>query len=164
MGDDALKTQKLRAEDNAWFLLATLYGQPRDDAELDNAELILKNFQSWNRYMANAIPPDLREKLVAEGRYSAEELTPSPASEIELAYLERHIQAGSAASRAIPSVEPCCTIDFSNLEFDKPLYFFRFFFPKLITFERASFSRVDFDSAIFLEGASFSGAIFSKQA
>jgi hypothetical protein len=60
---DALKTVKLRAEDNGWFLLATLYGQPtRDDWELK-----LKNSQAWNRYMASAIPPDFREKLVGEG-------------------------------------------------------------------------------------------------
>jgi hypothetical protein len=50
MAGDALKTVKLRAEDNGWFLLATLYGQPtRDDWELKS-----KNREAWNRYMASA--------------------------------------------------------------------------------------------------------------
>jgi hypothetical protein len=37
MDDEAPKTIKLRAEDNAWFLLATLYGRPApDDRELQS--------------------------------------------------------------------------------------------------------------------------------
>jgi hypothetical protein len=61
MGDDTLKTVKLRAEHNAWFLLATLYGRPGPD----DWELQSKNCQAWNRYMANATPPDFRQMLIA---------------------------------------------------------------------------------------------------
>jgi hypothetical protein len=85
--------------------------------------------------------------------YSAEELNPSLASDIELTFWERHKQAGSAASTAVPNVEPWreidFVIDFSNLEFDEPLHPHRFFFPRLITFERASFS-ADFSGATFV--------------
>jgi hypothetical protein len=141
LADDAPKTVKLRAEDNAWFLLATLYGQP----SIGDLELQLRNRCAWNRYMANAIHPDVLEKLIGERKYSAEELNPSVASEIERAYSERHKQAGSAANTAIPNVEPWRAIDFridfSNVAFDEPLYFKGFLFPGPITFTRASFSR-----------------------
>ena len=66
MDDEAPKTIKLRAEDNAWFLLATLYGRPAPD----DRELQSKNCQAWNRYMANAISRDSRQKLVGGGKYS----------------------------------------------------------------------------------------------
>ena len=187
MADDALKTVKRRAEDNAWFLLATLYGQPT--IGIGDLELRLRNRRAWNRYMANAIHPDVLKKLVGEGKYSAEELNPSLASEIELAYSERHKQAGSAASTALP-IEPWLAIDFSfdfsNLEFDE-LYLEGFLFPSRITFARASFSGTTnfrnvsflapayfggatfsdfaaFEHAIFYDYARFSGAIFSKGA
>ena len=187
MADDALKTVKRRAEDNAWFLLATLYGQPT--IGIGDLELRLRNRRAWNRYMANAIHPDVLEKLIGERKYSAEELNPSLASEIELAYSERHKQAGSAASTALP-IEPWLAIDFSfdfsNLEFDE-LYLEGFLFPSRITFARASFSGTTnfrnvsflapayfggatfsdfaaFEHAIFYDYARFSGAIFSKGA
>jgi uncharacterized protein YjbI with pentapeptide repeats len=165
MDDEAPKTIKLRAEDNAWFLLATLYGRPAPD----DRELQSKNCQAWNRYMANAISRDSRQKLVGGGKYSAEELNPSPASEIELFFWKRHKQAGSAASTALPKVEPWraidFSIDFSNLEFDEPLYLDRFFFPSLITFERASFSRsADFRNTAFAGPDYFKDVDFSDPA
>jgi uncharacterized protein YjbI with pentapeptide repeats len=165
MDDEAPKTIKLRAEDNAWFLLATLYGRPAPD----DRELQSKNCQAWNRYMANAISRDSRQKLVGGGKYSAEELNPSPGSEIELFFWKRHKQAGSAASTALPKVEPWraidFSIDFSNLEFDEPLYLDRFFFPSLITFERASFSRsADFRNTAFAGPDYFKDVDFSEPA
>jgi hypothetical protein len=42
------KPPKIRAEDNPWYLLATLYGAP----EFDNYELQAKNTVAWNRYFA----------------------------------------------------------------------------------------------------------------
>jgi uncharacterized protein YjbI with pentapeptide repeats len=119
--------------------------------------------------MANAISRDSRQKLVGGGKYSAEELNPSPASEIELFFWKRHKQAGSAASTALPKVEPWraidFSIDFSNLEFDEPLYLDRFFFPSLITFERASFSRsADFRNTAFAGPDYFKDADFSEPA
>jgi uncharacterized protein YjbI with pentapeptide repeats len=57
------------------------------------------------------------------------------------------------------------SIDFSNLEFDEPLYLDRFFFPSLITFERASFSRsADFRNTAFAGPDYFKDADFSEPA
>ena len=48
-GAGEAKPLKIKAEDNPWYLLATLYGVPksRDD------ELKAKNRTTWNRYFAD---------------------------------------------------------------------------------------------------------------
>ena len=60
---DAAHGPKIRAEDNPWYLLATLYGQPlnfRDD-------LVARNRVAWNRYMAAEIGDELRSNLFKTG-------------------------------------------------------------------------------------------------
>ena len=59
MADKTSGKLKVRAEDNPWYLLATLYGQPtaRDD------ELAKRNRVAWNRYMASAIRDETQIRL-----------------------------------------------------------------------------------------------------
>jgi hypothetical protein len=50
---------KIKAEENAWYLLATLYGVP----VYSNDELQAKNRAKWNRYFAGNLDGVTRTKL-----------------------------------------------------------------------------------------------------
>ena len=76
-GADEAKPPKKNAEDNPWYLLATLYGVGQHD----------KNRRAWNRYFAGSLDPKTRAKLIEEKRHPAEELTPF--SWVELRMVER---------------------------------------------------------------------------
>jgi hypothetical protein len=88
MGDDASKPEsgagepkppKIKAEDNPWYLLATLYGEP----ESGNVELRNKNRIAWNRYFAAILDEETRARLIHENRHPEEELKPFSPGELE---------------------------------------------------------------------------------
>jgi hypothetical protein len=108
------KPPKIKAEDNPWYLLATLYGVPefRDD-ELKN-----KNRDAWNRYFARNLGEPRRAKLITMKRHSLQELTPFPpekAHGIEAAFAARC--KSLATSLVLPISDS--DIDFSNVQFDR---------------------------------------------
>jgi hypothetical protein len=55
---------KIKAEENAWYLLATFYGVP----VYSNDELQAKNRAKWNRYFAGNLDGVTRTKLIKENR------------------------------------------------------------------------------------------------
>ena len=58
-GADEAKPPKKKAEDNPWYLLATLYGAP----ERWGDELQVKNLTAWNRYYASSFDEKVRTNL-----------------------------------------------------------------------------------------------------
>jgi hypothetical protein len=99
--DGEPKPQKIKAEGNPWYLLATLYGVPREpdykviDAILRGVpkdELREKNLIAWNRYFAANLDNETRTRLIDEKRHPVEELTPLSAeefAEVEEAFAKR---------------------------------------------------------------------------
>jgi hypothetical protein len=123
---------KIKAEDNPWYLLATLYGVPefRDD-ELKN-----KNRDAWNRYFAGNLDEETRARLIYEKRHPAEELTPFSSDElqeVERAFVKRK---GSAREMSFPAGSS--EIDFSNVQFDTDITFDKYLFPKSFFLTRPS--------------------------
>ncbi|HEY8006111.1 MAG TPA: hypothetical protein VIE66_04745 [Methylocella sp.] len=77
-GASEAKPPTKKAEDNPWYLQATLYGVPASlwgETEGPNDDLRLKNRIAWNRYFAPNIYGETRARLIAERRYSEQELT-----------------------------------------------------------------------------------------
>lgn len=66
------KPPKMKAEDNPWYLLATLYGVPDEDDD----GLREKNRVAWNRYFAANFNEFRRAQLVGGNRHPAHELRP----------------------------------------------------------------------------------------
>jgi uncharacterized protein YjbI with pentapeptide repeats len=166
MNDATPKKPKIKADNNPWYLLATLYGEPTGD---DDA-LQVRNRTAWNRYMAATLTDAQRASLIEKGRLKSEDLTPfSPEelSAIEKAFWERREQAGSIVSVNLPPPEQ---IDFSNVEFDHHFRAGGFFFPGSFFlpgsdsgFKGATFSNyADFEGATFYRDAVFEGATFVK--
>src|SRR5262245_35785883 len=86
---------KVKAKDNPWYLLATLYGEP---SRTENSEVQANNRRTWNRYMFQWIKEDRRTSLPA---HFSSELTEFSREELETvnnAYIERHRSAASTAS------------------------------------------------------------------
>jgi uncharacterized protein YjbI with pentapeptide repeats len=148
---------KIKAEDNPWYLLATLYGVPVNlqDERRDG------NRRAWNRYFAANLDEDKRALLTKEGRHSQEELTSF--SEQQLHGYWRGLcgtQQGLGSEYRASNTR----IDFMNVQFDRNIDFSRYIFIECI-FRRADFSdRADFRIATFLEGANFAGVKFRDQA
>jgi len=65
-GAGEAKPPKIKAEDNLWYLLATLYGVPREDGD----GLIERNRRAWNYYFAANLDEETRRKLVEQKRHS----------------------------------------------------------------------------------------------
>jgi hypothetical protein len=107
--DEARKGDPRKAEDNPWYLLATLYGVPeRGDQELKD-----KNRRAWNQYFAANLDAKMRARLVEEKRHPAEELTffpPNELREVEAAFDKRR----GSKTLGLPSSD--ARIDFSNVE------------------------------------------------
>jgi hypothetical protein len=138
---------KIKAEDNPWYLLATLYGVP----EAGDEKLKAKNRIAWNRYFAANLDEGARAKLIEDKRHPAEELTPfSPDElrEIATAFAKRSKASGKKS--ALPASN--AHIDFSNVEFGQKAFF-----------EGYLFSNASFFQVAFSGEASFGGATFSTE-
>jgi uncharacterized protein YjbI with pentapeptide repeats len=161
---------KTRAEDNHWYLLATLYGVPRKRDD----ELREKNRISWNRYFATDLDEETRARLIKQKRHPADELTPfSPEElrEVSAAFAERRRASGNA--HEIPCNDR--GINFSNVEFEHDASFRQYLFSRISFFRHgaflhsadfggATFFDADFGGATFSSGADFYGATFSEGA
>jgi uncharacterized protein YjbI with pentapeptide repeats len=166
------KPPQTKAEDNPWYLLATLYGVPREPdykvidlilRGMPKDELREKNRIAWNRYFASNLDKETRARLIEEKRHPTDELTPLPAgelAEVEEAFAKR---AGSSATQVLPPLNS--PINFSEVQFDNNVYFDEYLFAWLTFFSGATLSgRISFHGATFCGGALFTRTIFSGSA
>jgi hypothetical protein len=148
---------KIKAEDNPWYLLATLYGVPeRGDQELKD-----KNRRAWNRYFAANLDAKMRTRFVEEKRHPAEELTffpPKELREVEAAFDKRR------GSKMLDLPSSDARIDFSNVKFDRDVIFEQYLFGDC-SFQEAYFSsEAWFADATFSDKVIFKGTTFSGEA
>jgi uncharacterized protein YjbI with pentapeptide repeats len=151
---------KTKAEENPWYLLATLYGKPgfTDDG------LKAKNRVAWNRYFAANLGEETRTKLIEEKRHPAKELTPFSPKELEevaSAFAKRR-ETSAKKELALPTGDD--VIDFSNVKFEQDVFFWGYLFSGPSNFESAAFFKAGFEDATFSDWANFHGATFSDWA
>jgi uncharacterized protein YjbI with pentapeptide repeats len=148
-------------QDNPWFSLATLYGEPDNDASPDLAR---RNRVIWNRWMASALTPQQRKELVGKGAAEAE-LTPLTDDEkaiLRSDFERRRSPLGLGAIQVPDAAEP---VNFVHTQFRRRASFAGFVFGRMADFSAASLPEgSDFVSARFLEGANFKGAQFGRMA
>jgi uncharacterized protein YjbI with pentapeptide repeats len=165
-GAGEAKPLKIKAEDNPWYLLATLYGVP----DLDDRERQARNRAAWNRYFAASLDEETRTKLIDEKRHPAEELRPlslDELQEIATAFAER----GKASAKELTLPASGARIKFSNVEFEQDILFGGYIF-RDSCFLSATFSgAASFNRATFLggdspgsAGANYNGVTFSGAA
>ena len=169
-GASEAKPPTKKAEDNPWYLLATLYGVPASlwgETEGPNDDLRLKNRIAWNRYFAPNIYGETQSSLIAERRYSEQELTEF--SDDELVDIEKAFAKRSSTSSDTHKLPPRkSAIDFSGVIFDRKVFFDGFLFTNVgelafdCSFKKAIFSqRANFANTIFLGCTDFKSVIFS---
>jgi uncharacterized protein YjbI with pentapeptide repeats len=154
MGDASnQESDPVKADENAWYLLATLFGEQT------------KNRHAWNRYFVANLCEETRLRLIEEKRQTEEELTPfSPVElkDVEIALAERcrHLVRK-------PILPKCDSgIHFDGVQFDKPVNFAGYLFTDC-SFKDATFSpEADaiFRNATFCGWISFENATFNGQA
>jgi hypothetical protein len=134
---------KRKAKDNPWYRLATLHGEPSSADD----EIGAKNRISWNRWMAANLSADLKTTLsnAVFKDWTVEERSP---------FTDDELQAVKASTGLTPK-DDALTIDFSNTEFEAPLFASGFLF-LFATFADATFAATaDFSSATFADTVSF---------
>jgi len=153
---------KIKAEENPWYLLATLYGVP----EQSDRELREKNRIAWNRYFAANFNEATRARLIEEKRHPQNELNPFQRHELE-EIKEAYLKRCASSPKHYPLPLSNAVIDFSNVQFDQDVSFDEYLFPDPgvfsfdCTFRDAIFTgRASFMETIFLSSAEFRGAIF----
>jgi hypothetical protein len=167
-----LPPSKINAEDNPWYLLATLYGKPEppDYKLLDllqgvpKDELREKNRAAWNRYFAANLDEETRTRLIREQRHLAEELT--PLSPEQLLELEEDFDKRRPLATTLVLPPPNSLVNFSDVQFDHSVYFAEFLFTRVAFFTGAVFSGIgnSFHGATFCGGAVSDRAIFKGSA
>jgi uncharacterized protein YjbI with pentapeptide repeats len=154
------KPPKKKAEDNPWYLLATLYGVPK----FEDRELHAKNRIAWNRYFAANLGEETRTKLIVEKRHPAEELTsssPEELQEVATAFAKRSMASGKELALPVSGAG----VNFSDVQFEQYAFFEGYLFSTDSLFLGATFSdKTSFDGATFSRGALFGGATFSHGA
>src|SRR3954469_3627307 len=133
MPDESAETPKRDANENPWYQLATLYGEPGPG----DHELQARNRMAWNRYMAGRLTDEARATLIDEKRHSAEELTPFSPDELEALAQDFAKRSGSPDRVPCPVVEG--KIDFSSFQFGH-FSASGFFLAASVYFSKASFS------------------------
>lgn len=156
-------SDKIKPEDNPWYLLATLHGE----AKYRNDEVHARNRTAWNRFMAAELTEHDRALLIQKGRCSAEDLAPfSPEelSEVEKLFSKRYLEATGEGqiAKSVPALPNLKRdrIDFSNIKFHSSFIAEKFLFPMQIKVDFGPFGLVGPPSGL----ANFRGAIFSGTA
>ena len=158
--------ENTKPEDNPWYLLATLYGQPSPD----DTGLQERNRRSWNRYLSKflLIEGDRTFSLLkSKGPQLSGDLAPftdEALAEISLAFTERCIKANSIVTAGLPDIALDNKIDLSNIVFDNCLIMNNFLFPVAVDFSKTIFKKeACFKEALFFDVTSFEGTTFSSR-
>ncbi|MCC3244301.1 pentapeptide repeat-containing protein [Methylocystis sp. WRRC1] len=155
MTDDA-KPNLTPANENPWYLLATLYGEQeevRDSKWLLLVPIGEANRKAWNRWMATAFQSEELETLLplAHIKGDLKPFTSEETDEFRAAFAKR------AGRQDIEPPNPSKEfMDFSRCQFDRPVFFRGFIFPRLAHFIESKFSGpVYFDTALFFSYVRF---------
>jgi uncharacterized protein YjbI with pentapeptide repeats len=166
------KTGRLTSADqNPWYLLATLHGEARgyrSGTHFDeNQKLRRQNRVAWNRLVVTWFKYMDTELLKADVDYIDGEY--EPYSAVELLDHRQLFVARGGDLKFIDSLESSgwqeVLIDFSNTYFPLIVDYYRFLFPRRVTFEGAEFGdNVDFAKATFSDYGNFERCSFRGSA
>lgn len=149
------------ANENPWYLLATLYGeQSISHHSWDiNDDLAARNRTAWNRWMISSIDGANRRRLTSKVAKATELENYSTAERMSVVQQFR-VRAGNL-DLGLPQADPF--IEFENLVFTKAVDFRGFLFPNIVSFSSSQFaSSARFDGAVFMHEADFQDATFCR--
>lgn len=157
------KPPKIKANDNPWYLLATLYGEPDDEPDVYlRGKLTDRNRVAWNRYYSINLDDETRAWLIGKKQHEAEELEPfseEEARQIAIDFAARRLGAG--ADPFLPSASE--QIDFKRVEFGRDAEFSGYLFTSSESARRIGYpfrSGASFRGSTFFGKAIFTGATF----
>jgi uncharacterized protein YjbI with pentapeptide repeats len=154
---DAERSERRQANDNAWYRLATVYGEQPAHGNVD-VDLAAKNRMAWNRWMVEVLSNEQRADLVRNG-FSEAELVPFTPAE-KTAFCNDFASRTGRGGVLPPNPEG--VVDFTNTQFDNLVIFSGFLYIAKVDFRSATFSaNANFESAGFSGNADFESVTFS---
>lgn len=148
-GERALKP----ANENPWYVLMTLYGNPSGPNDTFNWALQRKNAVSWNLWIGRAVTSRQR-RLLSDIKHETDipnRLSAKKRSEIRAAFEKRYLEPSSAEGVVPPIPDPHDPVDLSFLILDQHLSTNGMIFPSGLNAARTR----------FLKGFSLSGVFFA---
>ncbi|MGJ0502768.1 MAG: pentapeptide repeat-containing protein [Methylocystis sp.] len=158
------------ANENPWYLMATLHGEQRGrgEAEIFDRDLAQRNRRAWNRWCVTFLSRETQESLrAAMARYTENlkfdqsDLVPYDEQELQafIAAFER--RAGDTKVVPPNREHTVYAALLHYVQFERHVRFDGFIFPSLLSFANSNFNAVaSFQHAIFLDYANFSEAVF----
>lgn len=146
------KTKLKPAEENPWYVLATIYGEEPDN------KTHIKNRMVWNSWAVSKLNEE-QKQVIAKKRLGILDNVPNW-DDIHQEVAKRFEKR--LAGRKLPN--PCTEIDFSFTCFVRRICFRVFIFPLGIDFSQSIFTEgADLRKGIFLAGANFGRTIFADK-
>lgn len=177
MADDEAspKTNKeeltlLFAEENPWYVLATIHGEvesskPWSDLSQAEKDIVLRNRRAWNGFMCQSLTDDQRNEIKKIKTLSAElqGLTGNQEQKIREKFRKRFPDLDkNQAYKMFNNMKTLEEIDLSAITVEKPIYMTRFIFGRRVLFYCSEFEEfVNFEESYF-EGAVFYDSVFSN--
>ena len=159
MAEEPEDKPKLRpAEENVWYVIATLNGKPGDTDYSE--EIREKNRLDWNAWVSQRIELKFLEiKQLEEVRPNGDQRIGRVIEKLQVTPFA--VKAGE--NFGLP--HPNSKVDFSNILFCHAMDFEGFVFPSKTTFRNAVFlGGANFKSAFFVDTVNFMLATFEEQA
>lgn len=168
------------AEDNLWYVLATIHGKVKSEklwAELEEYDrnTILRNQNTWNKLMYQKLTEKDRKKIVETGFLHKElgAITPEEERKIMKKLQFRFEENGFQEDgyNLLKRIINAKLIDMGGLQIKKPIYMAGFIFSDVVfyysefheiaDFEGAYFGEGKFDRATFKSDVNFKETIFN---
>jgi uncharacterized protein YjbI with pentapeptide repeats len=157
-------TELTPAEENPWYVLATLHGDGDGDGDGDEVDYVGRLFdalegnkQAWNAWAISMLSEE-QKQFVARERSEILDTLPECVNikqETEKKFEKR------LSKQSLSCLDG--KIDFQQTNFPKQAHFKDFIFPEYVLFSEAIFSKdADFSGAIFFGGADFVDVTFSE--
>ncbi|MEO1639709.1 MAG: hypothetical protein AAFU41_10740 [Pseudomonadota bacterium] len=145
--------------ENAWYILSTLYGELSADMDDDEArELNKRNADAWNVWVRRHLSSEAVAQYEALTDLTLNDPTPRFWTEFHNQVAIRSIGMGLEIPETFERV------NLSSLHFTRPVSFANRFFPS-VTFANSCFEEnVEFGRSVFSKTAEFSRATFKKDA
>lgn len=155
---DAIMADLTPANENPWYVLATLYGE--QEGEEIHDDLAMRNSMIWNAWACARLDENTKQKLVRKGVITSSDSTRW--GRIEAEVKQRHeleMRNRNGAEFGYPGLPNSQNlIDMSSLRFSNPCSFQSFLFMSLVNFENSVFhSNATFEHTTFGAPAMFIG-------
>jgi len=148
------KSKQMDANENPWYVLATIYGEHFGSRWDDSSDIYLQNRRIWNSWACRDMSTKEKRDITIKYGLAADELQPWTEE-------EEHLVNSRFLGKSISIPNPRVEIDFSMVVFQHTIVFKGFLFVSHANFQQSVFNGyANFRKAVFFKKSSFNTATF----